>query len=328
MNKQTAEWAAPKGFAAAGIHAGIRKNKSCKDLALIKSDVPCSASAMYTQNKVAGAPIIVTKENLADGKATALICNSGNANTCNADGKEVAEQMCKLTAKALGLAKEDIIVASTGVIGVPLSIKPIADSMDKLVAALNDTDGHDAAKAIMTTDTVAKEMAVKFSLGGKTCTIGAIAKGSGMIHPNMATMLSFITTDTAISEQMLAAALKDAVAVSYNMVSVDGDTSTNDMVSIMANGLAGNEPISQDNADYKAFSEALKSICIEMAKMIAKDGEGASKLLECVVSNGPDQQLVKDIAKSVITSSLTKAAMFGADANWGRVTLRYRLYRG
>lgn len=310
---------ASHGFKASGIHAGIRKNKSCKDLALIFSQAPCNVAAVYTQNKVFGAPITVTRNNIENGQAQALICNSGNANTCNADGVEVAEKMCVLTANALGLAKEDVIVASTGVIGVPLNITPIENGMDELVSELDSNGGYAAAKAIMTTDTVAKEIAVEFELGNVPCHIGAIAKGSGMIHPNMATMLGFITTDTAISPDMLDKALREAVNVSFNMVSVDGDTSTNDMVSIMANGLAKNNQITAPGDDLSAFTEALRYVCIAMAKKIAADGEGATRLLECVVKGGPDQTTVKDVAKSVITSSLTKAAMFGADANWGRV---------
>lgn len=310
---------APQGFTASGVHAGIRKSKACKDLALIASSVPCAAAAVYTQNKVYGAPILVTRQNIADGTAQAIICNSGNANTCNADGVDVAEQMCALTAAALGLKAQDIVVASTGVIGQPLDIKPIKNAMPELAASLALDGGYAAAKAIMTTDTKAKEMALEFSLGGKTCRLGAIAKGSGMIHPNMATMLGFITTDVAISQDLLARALKDAMDVSFNMVSVDGDTSTNDMVAILANGLAGNPKIISADADYQSFCRALQMISIAMARKIAADGEGATKLLECAVSGAPAPAVARNIAKAVISSSLTKAAMFGADANWGRV---------
>lgn len=309
----------PQGFKASGVHAGIRSNSTKKDLALIMSSTPCTAAAVYTQNKVFGAPITVTRQNIADGKAQAVICNSGNANTCNADGVDIANRMCSLAADALGLKANDIIVASTGVIGQPLPIAPIENAMGTLAAALSSYGDHAAAEAIMTTDTIAKERAVEFSIQGKTCRIGAIAKGSGMIHPNMATMLSFITTDVAISAEMLKASLLTVVTETYNMVSVDGDTSTNDMVSIMANGQAGNAEITAPGADFDTFTAALMSIAINMAKMIAADGEGATKLVECTVTGAPNKDLARAIAKSIITSSLTKAAMFGADANWGRI---------
>ncbi|MCI9575490.1 MAG: bifunctional glutamate N-acetyltransferase/amino-acid acetyltransferase ArgJ [Clostridiales bacterium] len=310
---------AAKGFQASGLHCGIRKNQSKKDLALIVSDVPCNAAAVYTQNLVQGAPIAVTKRNLADGTARAVICNSGNANTCNADGEEKAQMMCDLIAAELKMEPEDIIVASTGVIGQVLPIEPIASAAAQLAAALSPTGSQDAAQAIMTTDTVAKEAAVELALGGKTVRIGGIAKGSGMIHPNMATMLAFLTTDAAISSQMLDQALREAVAESFNMVSVDGDTSTNDMVSILASGLAENPEITEKNADYQAFTQALTQMCISLARMMAKDGEGATKLLECRVSGAKTKETARKIAKSVICSSLFKSAMFGSDANWGRV---------
>jgi glutamate N-acetyltransferase / amino-acid N-acetyltransferase len=310
---------APQGFTASGVYAGIRKSKACKDLALIISSVPCAAAAVYTQNKVFGAPILVTRQNIADGVAQAVICNSGNANTCNADGVAVAEQMCSLAAAALGLKPQDIIVASTGVIGQQLAITPIKNAMPELAASLSREGGHAAAKAIMTTDTAVKEAAVEFSLGNQVCRIGAIAKGSGMIHPNMATMLCFITTDVAISQGLLARALKEAMDVSINMVSIDGDTSTNDMTSIMANGLASNVKIQEDGPDYQAFCQALQIISIAMAKKLAADGEGATKLLECTVNSAPDLRTARAVAKTIISSSLTKAAMFGADANWGRI---------
>ncbi len=310
---------APQGFTAAGIHSGLRKNKDRKDLAMIKSSVSCSAAAVYTQNKVYGAPITVTRRNLADHQAQAVICNSGNAYTCLADGVELATKMCDLAADALGLRREDIIVASTGVIGMPFDIQPIADHVGQLAAQLSADGGHDAATAIMTTDTVPKEIAVEFTLGGRPCRIGAIAKGSGMIHPNMATMLSFITTDAAISPQMLDRSLREVVQDTYNMISVDGDTSTNDMVAIMANGLAGNPEIVVQDSDYQQFTAALRQIATVMARKIAGDGEGATRLLECTVCGAPDLQTARRVAKSVITSSLTKAAIFGADANWGRV---------
>lgn len=310
---------APKGFKAAGICCGIRSNKTKNDLSLIVSDVPCSAAAVYTQNKVKGAPITVTKKNIADGKAQAVVCNSGNANTCNADGIEIAEKMCQIAAEATGLKADDFVIGSTGVIGQPLPIQPIADGMPKLAAALSYDGSDNAAWGIMTTDTVKKEYGVSFTVGGKTCSMGAIAKGSGMIHPNMATMLAFITTDAAISPAMLQKALSEDIVDTFNMVSVDGDTSTNDTVAILANGMAGNEEITSTGADYDAFVEALHYITVSLSRGIAGDGEGATKLLECRVTGAPDKQTARIVAKSVITSSLFKAAMFGEDANWGRV---------
>lgn len=312
---------APKGFSASGIHCGIRKNKSKKDLALIVSDVECNTAAVYTQNLVCGAPITVTRENISDGKARAVICNSGIANTCNADGVEKAQGMCEIAAKALNFKPTDIIVASTGVIGQPLDLEPVQNGIDELVKSLSSgEDGSDsAAQAIMTTDTRKKERAVTFEIGGKMCTIGAISKGSGMIHPNMATMLCFITTDAAISVPMLQKALNIAISNSFNMLSVDGDTSTNDTVSIMASGLAGNEEITSENEDFALFSEALNALCVQIAREMARDGEGATKLVVCSVKGAKDEKTAKTVAKSVICSSLVKAAMFGADANWGRV---------
>ena len=312
---------APLGFKANGIHAGIRKNKSKIDLALIYSECVASAAAVYTTNLVKGAPIYVTQANLNNGYAQAMICNSGNANTCNADGVEIATQTCEILAKSLNIKAEDVIVASTGVIGLPLSIKPFEDNMDIVVAGLGDTDVHadKAYQGIMTTDTVKKEVAVEFELGGKKCHIGAITKGSGMIHPQMATMLCFITTDVAITPKMLDKALKSTVDDTFNMVSVDGDTSTNDMVSIMANGMAGNTLIDSENNDYNEFVKALYYVNTELAKQMAKDGEGATKLLICEVKNAKTKADAKLVAKSVICSSLLKSAMFGSDANWGRV---------
>lgn len=310
---------AAKGFVANGVHCGIRKSRTKKDLALIASTVKANAASVYTTNLVKGAPIYVTKEHLADGKAQAIICNSGNANTCNADGIEIANQMSELTAAALGIDSSDVIVASTGVIGQPLDITPIANSIGNLAAGLTDNGSEAASEAIMTTDTVQKQVAVEFEVGGKICKIGGIAKGSGMIHPDMATMLVFITTDTAISSEMLQKALSSDIQNTFNMLSVDGDTSTNDMVSVMANGLAGNAVIDSENEDYAAFMSALNSITVYLCKSIAGDGEGATKLLECIVDGAKTEQTAKIAAKSVICSSLTKAAMFGADANWGRV---------
>lgn len=310
---------APKGFTANGIHCGIRKSKDKKDLALIFCEKECDTAAVYTQNLVCGAPITVTKNNISDGKARAVVCNSGIANTCNADGIEKAEGMCEITANALGISKSDIIVASTGVIGQPLDLEPVKNGMDELVSGLNKNGSDSAANAIMTTDTVKKEFACEFTLGGKPCHIGAISKGSGMIHPNMATMLAFITTDANISSEMLKCSLLEVVADSFNMLSVDGDTSTNDTVAILASGLCENERITEKNDDYRTFTLALSSICEKLVKLMAKDGEGATKLVECVVSGASDVKTAKTCAKAVICSSLVKAAMFGSDANWGRI---------
>ena len=318
MKQITGGVCAAKGFSANGLHCGIRKNKTKRDLALIYSEVPASAAAVYTQNLVKGAPLTVTKAHLADGRAQAMICNSGNANTCNPNGIEIAEQMSELLAKELNIAPKDVIVASTGVIGQPLNITPIAEGIPPLVAGLGDHSDY-ACEGIMTTDTKPKEIAFSFEIDGVTCRIGGIAKGSGMIHPNMATMLVFVTTDCAISSAMLEKALKEDVKTSFNMVSVDGDTSTNDMVSIMANGKAGNAVIESEGEAFDAFCEALHGVTAYLCRMIAGDGEGATKLLECVVTGAVDEQNARIVAKSVICSSLFKAAMFGADANWGRV---------
>ena len=310
---------AAKGFKANGIHCGIRKNHTKKDLALIYSETKANAAAVYTTNLVKGAPLLVTKAHIEDGQAQAVICNSGNANTCNADGIEIAEKMSKMTADALGIAPSDIVVASTGVIGQPLNTEPIQNGMDELCRGLSENGGADAAEAIMTTDTIPKEIAVEFSLGGKVCRMGGIAKGSGMIHPNMATMLVFITTDANISPKMLQKALSEDIKNTFNMVSVDGDTSTNDMVTVLANGMAGNAEITEDGEDFKEFMKALNTITVHLCKMIAGDGEGATKLLECKVDGADKEETAKTVAKSIICSSLLKAAMFGADANWGRV---------
>ncbi len=309
---------AAKGFSAGGIHCGIRKNREKRDLALILSENEASAAAVYTTNLVKGAPLIVTKKHLSNGKARAVICNSGNANTCNANGIEIAEETCGLLAKELNIAKEDVIVASTGVIGEPMSIAPFKEGIPVLVNSIGDFSSQ-AAEGIMTTDTKEKSVAVEFTVGGKICRIGGIAKGSGMIHPNMATMLVFITTDCAVSSKMLETALKSDVKNTFNMVSVDGDTSTNDMVCIMANGKAENCLIDEENDDFKEFMKALNTVTVNLCKKIAGDGEGATKLIECGVYGARDEKTAKTVAKSVICSSLTKAAMFGADANWGRV---------
>ena len=310
---------AAKGFIAGGVHCGIRKNRTKRDLSLIVSETRASAAAVYTTNLVKGAPLTVTKANIADGFAQAIICNSGNANTCNANGIEIAEEMCHLVGDALSIDAKDVVVASTGVIGQPLNIEPIAKGLPSLVWSMT-TDGSDAAaEGIMTTDTVKKSVAVEFEIGGKVCRVGGIAKGSGMIHPNMATMLVFITTDVAIAPEMLQKALSSDIADTFNMVSVDGDTSTNDMVVVLANGLAENKEIVSDDEDFKTFMKALNTVTVNLCRMIAGDGEGATKLLECVVSGAKDTKTAKTVAKSVICSSLLKAAMFGADANWGRV---------
>lgn len=309
---------AAKGFLAAGVHCGIRKNKTKKDLALIYSEKKATAAAVYTTNLVKGAPLTVTKKHLENGTAQAIICNSGNANTCNANGVEIAEEMCALLSEKLGIAADDVVVASTGVIGQPLDMEPIAAGIPSLIAALGK-DSASAAEGIMTTDTRRKEIAVEFTVGGVHCRLGGIAKGSGMIHPNMATMLVFLTTDCAISAAMLQKALSTDIAETFNMVSVDGDTSTNDMVTVLANGAAGNPEIVKEGADFDAFMKALNTVTVYLCRCIAGDGEGATKLLECKVSGAKDLNTAKTVAKSVICSSLTKAAMFGADANWGRV---------
>ena len=310
---------AAKGFSANGVHCGIRKNKIKKDLSLIVSEVTASCAAVYTTNAVFGAPIIVTRSHLENGKAKACICNSGIANTCCAGGVETANEICLAAAETLGCKAEDIVIASTGVIGQPLDPAPIKAALPALAAGLNGNGSEAAAAGIMTTDTVKKEIAVEFELGGKTCHIGGIAKGSGMIHPNMATMLVFITSDVSISPALLKKALSSDIKNTFNMISIDGDTSTNDMVTVLCNGMAGNAEITEENADYETFMTALNTVNVHLCRMIAADGEGATKLLECKVSGAKSENDAKAVAKSVICSSLLKAAMFGADANWGRV---------
>ena len=318
MNFITGGVCAAKGFSANGIHCGIRKNREKRDLSLIYSQVKANAAAVYTTNLVKGAPLKVTKQHLSDGKAQAIICNSGNANTCNANGEFIADKTCEILANKLGIEKNDVIVASTGVIGQPLDITPIQNGIPSLVDGLCDKSEY-AEEGILTTDTVAKSVAVSFTVGGKQCKLGGIAKGSGMIHPNMATMLVFITTDCAISSQMLQKALSTDIQSTFNMISIDGDTSTNDMVAVMANGLAGNAEILSEGKDFDEFMKALNTVNVSLCRMIAGDGEGATKLLECEVVNAKSLETAKTVAKSVVCSSLTKAAMFGADANWGRV---------
>jgi len=309
---------APKGFQASGVHCGIRKNKMKKDLSLILSDIDCSVAAVYTQNKVKGAPILVTKDHIKNGVARAIICNSGNANTCAPNGVEIAKQTCELLSRELGIRTEDVIVSSTGVIGLPMSIEPFITGIPKLVKKLS-YDGSDmAVHGMMTTDTVKKEVALSVIIGNKECHVGGIAKGSGMIHPNMATMLCYITSDVAITPQMLQKSLSQDILDTFNQLSVDGDTSTNDTIVIMANGLADNTLIDSDGKDFDEFCKALNIITSSLVKALAKDGEGASKLLECVVSGAPDKKTARIVSKSVITSSLFKSAMFGEDANWGR----------
>jgi len=312
---------AAKGFSAGGIHCGIRPNKTKKDLALIVSEVPCTAAGVFTTNLVKGAPVTLCQEHLKKGKIKAVICNSGIANTCNADGMEKAAQMADLCAEAVGAAREEVLVASTGVIGQKLPIEPIRNGMPALLRSLKNTPegSDDAEAAIMTTDTVPKQAAVTFTLHGKTCAIGGIAKGSGMIHPNMATMLVFLTTDAAISKDMLHKALSTDVRNTFNMTSVDGDTSTNDTCVILSSGLAGNPEITEEGEDFTVFMQALNTVTVALCRQIAGDGEGATKLLECRVSGAESEETAKKLAKSVICSSLVKAAMFGEDANWGRI---------
>lgn len=310
---------AAKGFKAGGIHCGIRKNRTKRDLALIVSEKKAAAAAVYTTNLVKGAPLTVTKAHISDGYAQAVICNSGNANTCNANGIEIAEQTCELLGAELNISAEDIAVASTGVIGQPLDITPIKNGIPSLVKSLSADGSENAAEGIMTTDTKIKEIAVSFEIGDKTCKIGGIAKGSGMIHPNMATMLVFITTDCAISPEMLEKALSTDIKETFNMISIDGDTSTNDMVTVLANGMAENAEITAEGEDFKTFMKALNTVNVYLCRRIAGDGEGATKLIECKVTGAETLETAKTVAKSVICSSLTKAAMFGSDANWGRV---------
>ena len=313
---------AAQGFRAAGLHVGVKThNVNKKDVALIVSDADCAAAAVFTTNVVKAAPIHVTKAHLADGRARAVVANSGNANACAPLGEENAERMCAAAAKAIGCGAEDVLVCSTGVIGQTLRVNVIEEGMEELASLLEQSGaGSDAAAhAIMTTDTVKKEAAVETTVGGKTVRIGGIAKGSGMIHPNMGTMLCFITTDCAISPEMIRKALVDTAHVSFNRISVDGDTSTNDTCLVLANGLAGNETITGEGEDYAAFLEALKALCVRLARMMAKDGEGARHLITCTVSGAKDEESAQTIAKSVISSTLTKAAIFGCDANWGRV---------
>ena len=312
----------PAGFRASGIHCGLRKNKSKKDLALILADKPCNAAAVYTTNKVYGAPITVTREHLKNGMARAAICNSGNANTCNPDGVDKANAMCAALAAQLGIDENDIIIASTGVIGEPLPLEPILSGIPALCDSLgyDAENGYAAASAIMTTDTRLKQIAAETVIDGVKVKIGGMSKGSGMIQPNMATMLCFVTTDANISSEALQVLLRRVADRTFNMISVDGDTSTNDTFSVMASGLAGNALIENpDNESGKAFEELLEYVCKYLARKMAADGEGASKLLECRVHGCDTLENARILAKSVINSPLVKTAMFGADANWGRI---------
>ena len=313
---------AAQGFQAAGIHVGVKTHANWKkDVALIVSDVDCAASAVFTKNVVKAAPIHVDKKHLASGCARAIIANSGNANACAPHGEENAIKMCQAAAKAIGCKAEDVLVSSTGVIGQTLNVQVIEDGMPELYGALAaSAEASDAAAhAIMTTDTEKKEAAVETVIGGKVVRMGGIAKGSGMIHPNMGTMLCFLTTDCAISPEMIKTALLETVGVTFNRISVDGDTSTNDTCIVLANGMAGNAVITEKGEDYAAFLEALQALCTELAKKMASDGEGAKHLITCTVKGAADEAQAETVSKSVISSTLTKAAIFGADANWGRV---------
>ena len=312
---------APKGFFAAGVHCGIRHNHSKLDLALIKADVRCAGAGCYTTNKVYGAPITVDREHLKDGYAQAIVVNSGNANTCAPNGVQLAKDTCDIVAKELGIRADDVLPSSTGVIGQAMSIEPFARGIPEAAAKLaaDEAGSHDAATAIMTTDTHPKEIALEFAVGGKAVRIGAIAKGSGMIHPNMATTLNCITTDAAVPAELLQKALSDVVKVTYNCLSVDGDQSTNDTCLLMASGAAGNPEVAADSAEYTVFRNALYCVMMNLTRMLAYDGEGATKLLECKVSGAKDLDTAIAVAKSVVCSPLLKCAMFGADANWGRV---------
>ena len=310
---------APKGYMASGIHCGFRKNRDKKDLGIIVSDKECSVAAVFTQNKVKGAPIAVDKEHIKDGKIRAVICNSGNANTCAVNGIEVAENTCRLLAEALDIKKEDVFVSSTGVIGEPLKFETFEEGVPRAVKELSYTGSDDFAHAIMTTDTVTKEAAYSFKIAGKEVKIGGVAKGSGMIHPNMATMLCFITTDADITPEMLQKALNRDIKDSFNQISVDGDTSTNDTVCLMANSMAENILIDAEDENYRTFCDALATLTKQLAKGVVKDGEGATKMIECTVTKAPDKQIARRISKAVITSTLFKSAIFGEDANWGRI---------
>ncbi|MDR0389444.1 MAG: bifunctional glutamate N-acetyltransferase/amino-acid acetyltransferase ArgJ, partial [Spirochaetaceae bacterium] len=313
---------AARGFRAGGVWCGVKASSTKRDLGLIYSEKTCTASALFTTNLVKAASVLVSMEHLARGRLHGVIANSGNANACTGEaGIQAARRMAALAADEFALGPRDFAVASTGVIGVPLPIERIEAAIPTLVNSLhNDQAGHDAAlEAIMTTDTRRKDIAVECEISGKTVRLGAMVKGSGMIHPNMATMLCFITTDCAIQKEFLDRALKKAVGLSFNRVSVDGDTSTNDMVLVLANGAAGNDLISGEGPSYAAFEDALSFLCMELARAMARDGEGATRLVSVKVSGAGSEAEAEILAKSVVSSSLVKAACFGADANWGRV---------
>ena len=312
---------AAEGFIAGGVIAGIKAGNTTKrDLAMIYCAERCKTAALFTSNKVKGAPIIVSKEHLKDGYAQAVIVNSGNANTCNPDGVEIAEEMCALTAQALDVDENDVLIGSTGVIGEKLDLKPIRIMIPTLSKSLSKKNSGDAVEAIMTTDTRKKEIAVEFEMDGRKCHVGGMSKGSGMINPNMATMLAFITTDVSIEQELLQKALRKVNDITYNMVSVDGDTSTNDTIFLMSSGLAKNKTINVEDKNYEVFENALYAVMMNLARETARDGEGATKLIECIVNNAPSEKAARTIAKSVISSSLVKAALFAADANWGRIS--------
>ncbi len=312
---------AAQGFRAGGIHCGVKATSSPdkKDLALILSEKECTAAGVYTLNRVKAAPIYVTMDHLEKGTAWGVVANSGNANACCPGSHENAEAMCAAAASATGREAADFIVASTGVIGQPINIGAIKMGMPELAAALRSDGSEDAVHAIMTTDTVEKETAVSFTVGGREARLGAIAKGSGMIHPNMGTMLCFITTDCAITHEMLEDALREVVARTFDRVTVDGDTSTNDTCAILANGMAGNPLIEWKDEDYETFRSALEQVCRHLARAIAGDGEGAGRLVTCKMTGARSEENAERLAKAVVGSSLVKAAMCGADANWGRV---------
>ena len=312
---------AARGFTAAGVHCGVKANSSPdkNDLALILSEKECAAAATYTLNRVKAAPIYVTMDHLENGVAWGVVANSGNANACCPMSHENAEAMCEAAARATGREAGDFVVASTGVIGQTINIAAIQEGLPRVAAALSREGSAAAAAAIMTTDTVKKEIAVSFQVGGKEVRLGAIAKGSGMIHPNMGTMLAFLTTDCAITQEMLSEALHEVVARTFNRVTVDGDTSTNDMCVVLANAMAGNPLIEWKDENYQTFLAALEQVCRTLARAIAGDGEGASKLVTCRMVGARSEEGAERLAKAVVGSSLVKAAMFGADANWGRV---------
>jgi glutamate N-acetyltransferase/amino-acid N-acetyltransferase len=312
---------AAKGFLANGLNAGINRDPNKNDMGMIYSETLCQAAGVFTQNKVKGAPVIVCQEHLAktNGQAYGVIVNSKNANTCNFDGYDIAQRACELMAEQLHIDPMKVLVASTGVIGQRLSIQPFETHMEALVKGLSKDGNHKVVNAIMTTDTIEKEVAVEFMIQGKSCRLGGMAKGSGMIHPNMATTLNFITGDVCVAQPLVQKALREVVKVTYNCLSIDGDQSTNDTCIVMTNGLAGNPMIDKEDADYEIFKKALYIVMMNLTKMLAADGEGATKMLECTCSQAPDLQTAITIAKSVIRSPLIKCAMYGEDANWGRI---------